>query len=427
MYMCIFSLSHTQSELNFPIGEKFDLDGAEQGERWSLPTHLVDALFFTQCGRATTFENSGLALEILGRLNQEVKVGFEKSSLQRLPHLTLLDTTFYHSRLKPVLAEWAYLWLQKQHLHGIDRNEAIQYILEGAVARSDLAMKVNLIDAAITRCDIDLGTTKEEPELTRGHRKSLSMMRAPSGDFDDDLPPPPPSDTLRLVRQATHDENKDGHHANNAAVERECLVAARAAAEEQRALIGEIFSVEKNLEEHLATVKARGIEIASEVASLEAEVVELEAPRDDSLDNATVVWVSLAFAGQQAAGGGEAFEEEEAGEANKGVASVHSVVTVLEDSGMTVRRCGDPYEAIERARELYLNKRLRCIVYGGGESANGCGPSCSKNHRRDGSCMVCYMPFGAPHHKQHTCLSQGYKGKRGSWRVSVIVVFLYNL
>mmetsp|Transcript_2417 Transcript_2417/g.3236 ORF Transcript_2417/g.3236 Transcript_2417/m.3236 type:complete len:3692 (+) Transcript_2417:353-11428(+) len=414
-----------KSELNFPIGEKFDLDGAEQGERWSLPTHLVDALFFTQCGRATTFENSGLALEILGRLNQEVKNGFDKSSLQRLPHLTLLDTTFYHERLKPVLAEWAFLWLQKQHLHGIDRSEAIQYILEGAVARSDLAMKVNLLDAAVTRCDIDLGKEKSEPVKTKGHIRSLSITNKGNEDQpqavvleeddEDDMPPPP----MQLIRQKTHDMEKDGHHANDVNIERECLEQAREAAEEQRRLITEIFSVEKNLEQHLATVKARGIDIASEVASLEAEVVELEAPRDDSLDNATVIWVSLAFAGQQA-GSNEMYDSDDdqdagAGGGAKGANSVHAVVTVLEDAGLTVKRCGDPYEAIERARELFVNKRLRCIIYGGGESSTGCGPSCSKNHRRDGPCMVCHMPFGAPYHRQHNCLTQSYKGKRGSW------------
>lgn len=35
-----------KSELNFPIGAKFDLDGSERGERWSLPIHLIDAIFY---------------------------------------------------------------------------------------------------------------------------------------------------------------------------------------------------------------------------------------------------------------------------------------------------------------------------------------------------------------------------------------------
>jgi hypothetical protein len=57
--------------------------------------------------------------------------------------VTLLNYEFYEERLKPVMAEWAYLWLQKHHLHGIDRAEAVQYLLEGAAARSDTSTKVS--------------------------------------------------------------------------------------------------------------------------------------------------------------------------------------------------------------------------------------------------------------------------------------------
>ena len=56
--------------------------------------------------------------------------------------MTLLNYEFYNERMKPVMAEWAYLWLQKHHLHGIDRVEAVQYLLEGAAARSDTSTKV---------------------------------------------------------------------------------------------------------------------------------------------------------------------------------------------------------------------------------------------------------------------------------------------
>lgn len=164
-----------KSELNFPIGEKFDLDGADQGERWSLPTHLVDAIFFVQCGRVTTFEQSGGALDILERLAAKIDEGYRTKSLQRLPHVTLLNPDYYHEQLKPILAEWAYLWLQKQHLHGVEREEAIKYVLEGAVARSDLALKLSIVDTAIAEVLVQLGETAAEPDLTAGHRKSLNQ------------------------------------------------------------------------------------------------------------------------------------------------------------------------------------------------------------------------------------------------------------
>ena len=34
-----------KSELNFPLGEKFDLDGSEDGARWNLVMHIMDAIF----------------------------------------------------------------------------------------------------------------------------------------------------------------------------------------------------------------------------------------------------------------------------------------------------------------------------------------------------------------------------------------------
>jgi hypothetical protein len=124
-------------------GEKFDLDGSEDGERWSLPIHLMDAVFFTNTGRVTSYEQRGSALEILKRFSAVVQQGIAQRHLQRLPHITLLNNVYYEKQMKPILAEWAYLWLQKQHIHGIERHEAIQYMLEGAAARSDTATKVS--------------------------------------------------------------------------------------------------------------------------------------------------------------------------------------------------------------------------------------------------------------------------------------------
>jgi len=161
-----------KSELNFPIGAKFDLDGAERGERWSLPIHLIDAIFYAEERKLYVFEASSTALAILTRLKSAIEQGYQQRSLQRLPHIALLDFEFYHTTLKPIFADWAYLWLQKNHLHGVDRNEvwgtdwwccgdcfhswfltfladwqAVRYIIDGAAARS-LANRVvaNLIE-----------------------------------------------------------------------------------------------------------------------------------------------------------------------------------------------------------------------------------------------------------------------------------------
>ena len=88
--------------------------------------------------------------------------------------VTLLNVEYYNEVIKPVMAEWAYLWLQKQHLHGIDRGEAVRYMLEGAAARSDTSTKLNLIDLAITQTKVSLGDLPPEAPLTLGFTRALS-------------------------------------------------------------------------------------------------------------------------------------------------------------------------------------------------------------------------------------------------------------
>jgi hypothetical protein len=75
-----------KSELNFPIGDKFDLDGSDGGERWSLPIHLLDAIFYTSTQKVSSFEQGGVAQDILNRLSLAIQRGIAERSLQRLPH-----------------------------------------------------------------------------------------------------------------------------------------------------------------------------------------------------------------------------------------------------------------------------------------------------------------------------------------------------
>jgi len=75
-----------KSELNFPIGDKFDLDGSDDGQRWSLPIHLLDAIFFTYNGRVSVYEQRGAALDILNRISLVIREGIAGRHLQRLPH-----------------------------------------------------------------------------------------------------------------------------------------------------------------------------------------------------------------------------------------------------------------------------------------------------------------------------------------------------
>jgi hypothetical protein len=104
-----------------------------------------------------------------------IHTGYAVHALQRLPHITLLNTDWYHTKLKPVLAEWVYLWLQKHHLHGILRHEAVTYMLEGAVARSEATAKVSAIDAAVSKVESLLGERPpiSPPMPTRAHMAAM--------------------------------------------------------------------------------------------------------------------------------------------------------------------------------------------------------------------------------------------------------------
>jgi hypothetical protein len=141
-----------RSELNWPLGAKNPLDfstsKAGNGLRWGVPFHLLDALLPEYVppnaaggAGASAGASGGGGTAVNGKeahwLRQSIRAvleeGFEARSLQRQPHLTLLSVEFYHSKLKPLLARWAMLWLQtkKLELDGVSVDEATNYIANG--------------------------------------------------------------------------------------------------------------------------------------------------------------------------------------------------------------------------------------------------------------------------------------------------------
>lgn len=75
-----------KSELNFPVGDKFDLDCTQNGERWNLPVHLFEALFFKQHAVAVKSDGDVPALVILQKIEQVIQSGITEKYLQRHPH-----------------------------------------------------------------------------------------------------------------------------------------------------------------------------------------------------------------------------------------------------------------------------------------------------------------------------------------------------
>jgi hypothetical protein len=107
-----------KSELNFPIGFKEAIDLA--GVRWDLPIHLIDAIFYYNrrklCGDIDALREAEKKLgwnvqEVLEEICLSIDEGYKVHSLQRNPHIVLLDNVWYDNKLRALMAKWAILWL----------------------------------------------------------------------------------------------------------------------------------------------------------------------------------------------------------------------------------------------------------------------------------------------------------------------------
>ena len=120
-----------KSELNFPVGQRHDLDFSPK--RWDLPIHLLDAIFFAErLTMSVDFRESSRAKALLDDLRLVLDDGYAKRALQKSPHIVLLDAEWYHEVCKPLLARWCVLWLEKNHLVGLSEEDVVAYILHGA-------------------------------------------------------------------------------------------------------------------------------------------------------------------------------------------------------------------------------------------------------------------------------------------------------
>lgn len=165
-----------------------------------------------------------------------------------------------------------------------------------------------------------------------------------------------------------------------------------------------IYEIDEELEENNRVGSRKLGELQGSMIVLHKKIAELECPRDDSLDNSIVVWYSQAFAI-----GSGAVSDSSSG-TTSGESSVPTICSLIEDMGMTVKRCCDAEEATRRARDLQEEGLLRCLIVGGEERGMSCGPSCVKKHSEK-ECMRCGQMWES--HVGHECAIGG----RGTWAV----------
>jgi hypothetical protein len=134
-----------KSELNWPLGLKTPLDFTfgldEAGLRWEIPYHLLDAIFYVTTGRMTVdFYDSTRALDVLNLIKAAVEEGLALKVVQATPHTVLIDKSFYHSKVKTLLAKWMLLWLSSNGvgLEGENGNAQLEdYMLHTVAASPD--------------------------------------------------------------------------------------------------------------------------------------------------------------------------------------------------------------------------------------------------------------------------------------------------
>ena len=82
---------------------------------------------------STARDATGKERAVLTRLTEAIEAGLARQMLQRVPHLILISDAFYHSTLRPILADYLLLWLRRQGLRDITDEQALRCLSGGAV------------------------------------------------------------------------------------------------------------------------------------------------------------------------------------------------------------------------------------------------------------------------------------------------------
>ena len=104
---------------------------------------------------AVNFEQSGRAHAILEELSEVIERGYREHTLQKSPHLTLLNEEWYRRAFRPVMAKWMVLWLEANHVAGL-RTEHVQAYIGGDCAPLAGAVWDAAVEEAALRREAEL-------------------------------------------------------------------------------------------------------------------------------------------------------------------------------------------------------------------------------------------------------------------------------
>ncbi len=129
-----------KSELNFPIGQRSQIDFVKKtqklgsGLRYEIAFILIDAILYSYNGQMASpsfdlYLSSQSAIAILQSIKSCIEKGLSRGFLQRTPHVVLLSRSYYHNELKPLIARWIVLWLSSKPHVGISDDIIYNYLL----------------------------------------------------------------------------------------------------------------------------------------------------------------------------------------------------------------------------------------------------------------------------------------------------------
>ena len=132
-----------KSEMNFPIGSKspLDLGQLDEGKRWEVPMHLWNGVFAAETQvLPPNLKGHPEAASAAERLFLAFQEGFSRGSMQRRPHVILLDKGFYFKELLPAMVDWLLIFLQAERVgatHKQVTTELLRKCLAGEVLADD--------------------------------------------------------------------------------------------------------------------------------------------------------------------------------------------------------------------------------------------------------------------------------------------------
>lgn len=115
-----------RSELNFPIGDKYDVDlgASDSGERWTLVIHLLQAVVHSYGKRSflsVAMQNlpywdtdANDYLLVLRDIRAAIIRGVDQLVIQTEPHYVILSPAFYATELRGHFGRWAMYFLLNQ-------------------------------------------------------------------------------------------------------------------------------------------------------------------------------------------------------------------------------------------------------------------------------------------------------------------------